>query len=228
MVGGLIYGQERILMADERKKEFIKKAIILGREKGIFDKDDILDEEEIDIIIDKIEGTDTSLPDKPKISFIQRIKEHFNLKRTVVYSFLLPPIIISVISMMHLWEFFIIANNNWMAFLIAISFELIAISSLVALMVLDRIEKGALWTLFFLVALYQIIGNVYASYINIPDSLVSGFINMFWLKSWSIQATKQLIAIIQGAALPILSLSLIKLAVDYFDWETDPLLNRKK
>lgn len=139
------------------------------------------------------------------------------IKTISLIAFLLPPIFMSLVSLVHVYEFFLITNSSTWSFIIACTFELASISSLVALVVLEKIDKGALWTLFFILAIFQIIGNVYASFANIDTLLLKQFTDMFWATN-SIGAQRT-IAIIQGAALPILSLSLLKIAVDYIDFD---------
>lgn len=155
---------------------------------------------------------------------IEPAKRGLTTKRISLLAFLTPPIIISIISIIHLYDFFLITNSASMAFSIAFSFELVSISSLIALTVLDKINSRALWTVFWLVATYQIIGNVHASFVDINDSLFKKFVEMFWMVDTI--NSRRLIAIIQGAALPIISLSLIKLAVDYMSFEM--LFSRSK
>jgi hypothetical protein len=171
---------------------------------------------------------------KPKITIaqtpvsthddIEPTKRGLTTKRISLLAFLAPPIIISIISIIHLYDFFLITNSASMAFSIAFSFELVSISSLIALTVLDKINSRALWTVFWLVATYQIIGNVHASFVDINDSLFKKFVEMFWMVDTI--NSRRLIAIVQGAALPIISLSLIKLAVDYMSFEM--LFSRSK
>lgn len=161
----------------------------------------------------KIEKDETT---KEEVVSPESLK-NMRTKQLSLLAFLTPPVIISIISIIHLYDFFLITNSPSMAFSIAFSFELVSISSLIALTVLDKINAGALWTVFWLVALYQIIGNVHASFVAIDDSLFKKFVEMFWMVD-SVNS-RRLIAIIQGAALPIISLSLIKLAVDYMDYE---------
>lgn len=138
-------------------------------------------------------------------------------KKFALIAFLVPPVLMSLVSLVHVYEFFKITNSSTWSFVIAFTFELASISSLIALVVLEKIEKGALWTLFFILAGYQIIGNVHSCFVNVNDLLLTQFVRMFWMDV-GLNA-QRLIAIIQGAALPILSLSLLKIAVDYIDFD---------
>lgn len=134
----------------------------------------------------------------------------------IFVAFILPPFAISIISMLHLYQFFLITKTIAWAITLAISFEMVSIASLVALAALQNVSKGSLWVLFILVGLFQIIGNVYTSFTNIVDPLFMEWIRLMGVSDSDV--SRRWISILQGAILPILSLSLIKLAVDKLDW----------
>lgn len=172
---------------------------------------------EIDTSIQNETNT-TMTEDKQNIETSNKIDTTTKIKKFAIFGFIVPPMFVSIVSMIHLWTFFEISNHSFWAFIVAICFELISIASLLALTVLDKISKNALWWTFFGVAIYQIIGNIFSSFMYLNQNSLDNMkwaIEMFGMPSGI--ASYRIMAIIQGACLPILSLTLIKLAVDYMD-----------
>lgn len=139
----------------------------------------------------------------------------------ILFSFLLIPIIVSVISSIHVINFFEISNNKALAIALSVSFEIGALSALAGLVVLDKINKNVIYFIFFLLTAYQMMGNTYFAYdvisqkmITNPD-LIKNWAELFGFDVEDIISMKRLIAIISGAVLPIVSLCFLDLSVDY-------------
>jgi hypothetical protein len=144
------------------------------------------------------------------------------IQKIVVVTFLSVPILSSIISTYHIIALFTLGNPNWVAIVIAIAFEAGAIGSLLALSVLDKMNKGIVYTVFGILLLMQIIGNVYFSFDWVSQMIAA---NPNWLKtfadlfSWVVgsdpMVAKQFIAYLIGLPIPLLGVLLSKAFVDY-------------
>lgn len=139
----------------------------------------------------------------------------------IVASFLLVPLIVSIISTIHVINFFELSNTMGLALTLAIAFELGALSALAGLVALDKINKNVVWLIFILLTAYQMMGNTYYAYDLIsqkmlvnPD-LIKNWTELFGMDQEDGVVVKRIIAIISGAILPIVSLSFLDLSVDY-------------
>lgn len=151
----------------------------------------------------------------------------------IITSFLLVPLIVSIVSTIHVINFFELSNYKSLALTLAIAFEIGALSSLAGLVALDKINKNVVYFIFFILTAYQMMGNCYFSYdymstkmIDNPD-LIKNWKELFGLTDQEdLILVKRIIAIISGAILPIVSLSFLDLAVDYIQKSTGVQLNK--
>lgn len=142
------------------------------------------------------------------------------------------PFAASLISMWHIVSFFELGNPNWMAIVLAITFEIAALASLVSFTLLD-VLKGARWSLYFIFVvlfLMQIIGNIYYSFdyvsmrlleqenwVTIFKEFLNTTIELFGGDIPDASYTKFIIASTIGAPIPLISLSYIHILVKYMD-----------
>lgn len=135
-------------------------------------------------------------------------------EKWIFFAFIIPPIAISFISMLHMISLFETSNLYWMAVSIAIAVELAAMSSLIALVTLDRLNKTTVWSIFGVLALLQILGNMYHTFINMSPESTQTILNLLAIDNtpWSIR----LVNFIVGGILPVISLTFVKGIVDYF------------
>ncbi len=119
----------------------------------------------------------------------------------------------SVISTIHVVDFFQLSNYLGMAICLAVAFEMGAAASLASIIVLDKMNKGIVWMLFILLTLFQMMGNVYYAYVHLEN--FTGWIELFGLQDYDIIMQKRVLAILSGAILPIVALGFIKALVDY-------------
>lgn len=132
-------------------------------------------------------------------------------------------LLVSIISTIHVIDFFKLSNPDWLAISLAIGFELGAAASLAALITLDKMNKTMVWALFIVITAMQMQGNMYYAYSHIKD--YQGWVELFNLVEWEPIAQKRLLAAVSGAILPLVALGFIKSLVDYIkpDSETDPI-----
>jgi hypothetical protein len=128
-------------------------------------------------------------------------------------------LLVSIISTIHVIDFFKLSNPDWLAISLAIGFELGAAASLAALITLDKMNKTLVWALFIVITLMQMQGNMYYAYVNLKD--YQGWVELFNLVEWEPLEQKRLLAAVSGAILPLVALGFIKSLVDYIRPEED-------
>lgn len=121
--------------------------------------------------------------------------------------------IVSVISTIHVIEFFELSNPSWLAISLAVAFEIGAAASLASLIVLDKMNKLLVWILFIVLTCMQAMGNTYYAYTHIHD--FQSWSELFGLIEEDVIYQKRLLSIISGAILPLVALGFIKSLVDY-------------
>jgi ABC-type multidrug transport system fused ATPase/permease subunit len=131
----------------------------------------------------------------------------------VIGTFVSLYLIVSLISTIHVIDFFKLSNPDWLAISLAIAFEVGAAASLAAIIVLERTSKSLVWFLFILLTAMQAMGNTYYAYTNLQE--FQGWIELFGLVEEEEIAQKRILSIISGAILPIVALGFIKSLVDY-------------
>jgi hypothetical protein len=137
----------------------------------------------------------------------------------IIGTFVLLYVITSLISTIHVIDFFRLSNPEWLAISLALAFEVGAAASLASLVVLDKMNKFVVWSLFIILTLVQAMGNTYYAYSHLND--FDGWIELFGLVEEDPIYQKRILSIISGAILPIVSLGFIKSLVDYIRPEVD-------
>lgn len=120
---------------------------------------------------------------------------------------------VSIISTIHVIDFFRISNPEWLAITLAISFEVGAAACLGAIVILDRTSRWLVWSLFILITVMQMMGNMYYAYSHVHD--FNGWIELFGLNEEEPIYQKRILSMVSGAILPIVALGFIKSLVDY-------------
>jgi len=128
-------------------------------------------------------------------------------------------LMVSVISTIHVIDFFKLSNPTWLAVSLAIAFEIGAAASLASLISLDKMNKGMVWGLFIILTLMQAMGNTYYAYTHLQN--FQGWIELFGLVEEELIYQKRVLSIISGAVLPVVALGFIKSLVDYIKPEDD-------
>jgi hypothetical protein len=135
------------------------------------------------------------------------------LKIFIISTFVSLYLIVSVISTIHVIDFFKLSNPDWLAISLALAFEVGAAASLASLIVLDRMNKFMIWTLFIVLTLMQAMGNTYYAYTHLTS--FNSWVELFGLVDDDIIYQKRMLSLISGAILPLVSLGFIKSLVDY-------------
>jgi len=120
---------------------------------------------------------------------------------------------VSVISTIHVIDFFRLSNPNWLAVTLAIAFEVGAAASLAAIIILDKTSRGLVWALFVTITLMQMMGNMYFAYTHLTD--YKNWSELFGLIEEEPIYQKRILSLVSGAILPLVALGFIKSLVDY-------------
>jgi hypothetical protein len=121
--------------------------------------------------------------------------------------------LVSIISTIHVIDFFRLSNPNWLAVTLAIAFEIGAAASLAAIIILDKTSKALVWMLFILITAMQMMGNMYYAYTHLTE--YTAWSELFGLIEEEVIYQKRILSLISGAILPIVALGFIKSLVDY-------------
>jgi len=153
----------------------------------------------------------------------RKISEWFrtNYRSVIIVSLVIVPFLVSLISTIHVVNFFKLSNFTWLAVTLAVAFEIGALSSLAAIAVMDKINKYSLWSVFILITLMQMMGNTYYAFDFITIKMkthpewTQNWIDLFSITGEDVPATKRILAIVSGAILPIISLTFLHMLITY-------------
>lgn len=137
----------------------------------------------------------------------------------IITTFVTLYLLVSIISTIHVIDFFLMSNPKWLAISLAIAFEVGAAASLASIITLDKMNKGIVWGLFILLTLMQAMGNTYYTYVHLNN--FQGWVELFGLVEEELIYQKRVLSIVSGAILPIVALGFIKSLVDYIKPATD-------
>ena len=142
----------------------------------------------------------------------------------IITAFMLVPLITSVVSTIHVVSFFELSNYYILALILALAFELGALSALAGLVVMDRINKSVIWFIFILLTAFQMIGNTYYAFdttttkLLLESNLIKNFSGLFGFVNENnddVIFIKRMISVITGGVLPVISLSFLHLLMSY-------------
>ena len=145
------------------------------------------------------------------------------IKRLIVGCFIIVPLLSSIISTVHLVDMFYLGNPSWISITIAVAIEIGAVASFLTLSILSKLNKVIVWSMFSLLFLMQVIGNVYFSYdwvtLKIAESpnWLQNFKEMIEFFSFDItmKNAKMILAMLVGIPIPLISVFLLKSVADY-------------
>jgi len=142
----------------------------------------------------------------------------------IISAFMIVPLITSVVSTIHVVSFFELSNYYILSLILALAFELGALSALAGLVVMDKINKSVIWFIFILLTAFQMVGNTYYAFDTTSTklltevSLIKNFSELFGFVNENADDVifiKRMIAIITGGVLPVISLSFLHLLMSY-------------
>ena len=127
-------------------------------------------------------------------------------------------IAVGFVSTYHAISFFAISNQNWLAVILAIAFEIGQAAVLFSLLT-SKTKKIMPWILMGVLTAVQVLGNVFSSYqymmINNVDQ-IKYFTDsvLFFLQDPDPKVNQVMVSYITGAILPIVSLCMTSMVVD--------------
>jgi hypothetical protein len=143
----------------------------------------------------------------------------------IIGTFVTLYLLVSVISTIHVIDFFKLSNPNWLAISLALAFEVGAAASLASIITLDKMNKGIVWGLFLILTLMQAMGNTYYAYTHLNN--FQGWVELFGLTEEDLIYQKRVLSLVSGAILPVVALGFIKSLVDYIKPSDDSVVSEK-
>lgn len=140
------------------------------------------------------------------------------MKKAMIILFSLLYIAVGFVSTYHAISFFAISNQNWLAVILAIAFEIGQAAVLFSLLT-SKTKKIMPWILMGVLTAVQVLGNVFSSYqymmINNVDQ-IKYFTDsvLFFLQDPDPKVNQVMVSYITGAILPIVSLCMTSMVVD--------------
>lgn len=153
-----------------------------------------------------------------------------DFRKIVIGSFLAVPFLSSLISTIHIITFFGLGNMSWMAIILSLAFEIGSIASLMTLTVLDKVNRFAVWFIFFVLVVMQMLGNVYYTYDFISNAMISNpqwidsfidLVEMMTMQKLEQRTTKFILSLLIGLPIPVISLAFLKSVSDYLKPESN-------
>ena len=118
-------------------------------------------------------------------------------------------LLVAVISLICSTEFFALAHSGVMSWVLAIGFEVGAMSCLLSTLILPREKQALVWIMFVILTLFQCMSNTYMAYSHLEN--FSGWVELFGLNELEPIAQKRILASISGAILPLVALGFIRI-----------------
>jgi len=122
-------------------------------------------------------------------------------------------VLVSLISTIHVIDFFSLSNDTWLAVTLAIAFEIGAAASLASIVTLDKMNKTLVYALFAVLTFMQAMGNSYYAFVHLHD--FTAWTELFGINEEPVIYQKRILSIISGGILPLVALGFIKSLVDY-------------
>jgi hypothetical protein len=140
-------------------------------------------------------------------------------KNFIIGTFVTLYVMVSLISTIHVIDFFELSNPKWLAVTLALAFEVGAAASLASIIALKKMNKGIVWFLFFILTAMQAMGNAFFAYTHLTN--YQPWIELFGFVDSDPIEQKRILSIVSGAILPLVALGFIKSLVDYIRPETE-------
>jgi hypothetical protein len=141
------------------------------------------------------------------------------LKGFIVTTFISLYLVVSIISTIHVIDFFKLSNPEWLAISLAVAFEIGATASLASIIAMDKMNKTLVWFLFIILTMMQMMGNTFYAFTHLEN--YQSWVELFGLIEEETIYQKRILSIISGGILPVVALGFIKSLVDYIRPDKD-------
>lgn len=144
-----------------------------------------------------------------------------NYRTLIVLAFLVPIIVVAVVSISHVTQWYGVSNPLTWAVYLSVGVEIAAMSAIAAIS--SNLGKHV-YLPFIIVTFIQFIGNIFFSYeyINIDSEsfkswveLVSPILQFGGVEATNLIAHKRILALLAGGMLPVISLSFLHMLVRF-------------
>jgi hypothetical protein len=144
-----------------------------------------------------------------------------NEKTIIASAFIIPIIIVAIVSISHVTQWYGLSNPLSWALYLSIGVEIAAMSALAA--ITAKMGKNVYFP-FIIVTILQFIGNIFFSYsyINVDSNdfknwveLVSPLVSIVGIEPTDLIGHKRFLALFSGGMLPIISLSFLHMLIKY-------------
>lgn len=157
---------------------------------------------------------------------MEKQQKHKFIHWFIIGTFVSLYVLVSLISTIHVIDFFQLSNAKWLAITLAVAFEIGAAASLASIIVLSKMNKWIVWALFFILTAMQAMGNTYYAFTHLAD--YNGWVELFGLNEEDPLYQKRILSIVSGAILPLVALGFIKSLVDYIKPDYDEVEGEDK
>jgi hypothetical protein len=155
-----------------------------------------------------------------------------NNKKIFLWLFAILHISVAFVSTFHAISFFGLANQMWIAVMLAITFEIGQAAVLFSILTNATKNKVIPWVLMTVLTIVQVLGNVYSSYkylITNSETLLQYFKEpIFVWMDMPDQQCNVILTYIIGAILPIVSLLMTSMVTGYLNREETKQLESDK
>lgn len=155
-----------------------------------------------------------------------------NNKKIFLWLFAILYISVAFVSTFHAISFFGLANQMWIAVMLAITFEIGQAAVLFSILTNATKNKVIPWILMTVLTIVQVLGNVYSSYkylITNSETLLQYFKEpIFVWMDMPDQQCNVILTYIIGAILPIVSLLMTSMVTGYLNREETKQLESDK
>lgn len=155
-----------------------------------------------------------------------------NNKKVFLWLFAILYISVAFVSTFHAISFFGLANQMWIAVMLAITFEIGQAAVLFSILTNATKNKVIPWVLMTVLTIVQVLGNVYSSYkylITNSETLLQYFKEpIFVWMDMPDQQCNVILTYIIGAILPIVSLLMTSMVTGYLNREETKQIENDK
>lgn len=152
---------------------------------------------------------------------MKNIVNWFNRNRNnlVRNSFLIPILLVVIISISHVVSWYDLGNPLSWAIYLSVAIEIFALASVSAASI--KMSRTSIWFLFGLVTLIQIVGNVFFEYqyIDINYEYFQSWVELIspLFIDWDLTDHRRFLATVQGGTLPLMSLTALHFYIKFND-----------
>ncbi len=133
------------------------------------------------------------------------------------WTFITLYILVSFVSINHLFYFLSIVDSDNMAIILSAGYALGTAASIYSLSIANKIKQNLIIGLFVLLTIMEVLGNVYFAFSNLDISKVTKFSELFGITDYSDITQKRLFSLLFGIPIVLISMGYIKVLINYLN-----------